>query len=108
MASLPPSRRGGWTRDDFRRFLSLLFSNKQRPYFILNDRIEEYFRDTDFNEDNLIDYDEFLQAWKQTIKCVSVADLLLSRKLSSFAARLSDRLVRLLSSMFRMISFLVH
>ncbi|CAF0835469.1 unnamed protein product [Adineta ricciae] len=64
-----PQKRGFWTREEFRRFLSSLFSNKQRPYFILNDRIEEYFRDTDFNQDDQIDYDEFIQAWKTTIKC---------------------------------------
>ncbi len=65
-------RRGFWTREDFRHFLSGLFSNKQRPYFILSDKIEEYFRDTDFNQDEKIDLDEFLQAWKTIIKCVNI------------------------------------
>jgi len=65
-------RRGFWTREDFRLFLTGLFSNKRRPYFILSDKIEEYFRDTDFNQDEKIDLDEFLQAWKTVIKCVNI------------------------------------
>jgi Ca2+-binding EF-hand superfamily protein len=65
-------RQGFWTREDFRHFLNALFSNKQRPYLILSDKIDEYFHDTDFNQDNKIDYDEFIQAWKTTIKCVNI------------------------------------
>jgi hypothetical protein len=65
-------RQGFWTREDFRHFLNTLFSNKRRPYLILTDKIDEYFHDTDFNQDNKIDYDEFIQAWKTTIKCVNI------------------------------------
>lgn len=43
-------RQGSWTRADFRRFLGALFSNKKRPYCILSDLVEQYFRETDFNE----------------------------------------------------------
>ncbi|CAF0730956.1 unnamed protein product [Adineta steineri] len=60
---------GCWSREDFRRFLNALFSNKKRSYCILNDLVEQYFRETDFNQDEKIDYDEFIQAWKKTIKC---------------------------------------
>jgi hypothetical protein len=70
------SRQGFWTREDFRHFLNLLFSNKGRPYLILNDKIDEYFHETDFNRDNKIDFDEFIQAWKTTIKCVNIFQLL--------------------------------
>jgi hypothetical protein len=45
-------RQGAWTPDDFRCFLSALFSNKQRPYCILGDLVDEYFRETDFNQVN--------------------------------------------------------
>jgi nicotinamidase-related amidase len=62
-------KQGFWTREDFRQFLSGLFSNKRRPYLILSDRIDEYFRETDYNHDGKIDYDEFIQAWRTTIKC---------------------------------------
>jgi len=65
-------RQGAWTREDFRHFLNALFSNKQRPYLILTDKIDEYFRETDFNQDNKIDFNEFIQAWKKTIKCVKI------------------------------------
>lgn len=64
-------RQGAWTREDFHRFLNALFSNKQRPYCILSDLVEQYFRETDFNQDEKIDFDEFLQAWKKTVKCVN-------------------------------------
>ena len=63
-------RQGCWTREDFRHFLNTLFSNRQRPYLVLSDRIDEYFRETDFNHDGKIAYEEFLQAWKETIRCV--------------------------------------
>lgn len=65
-------RQGAWTREDFRHFLNALFSNKQRPYLILRDKIDEYFHDTDFNQDNKIDYDEYIQAWKTTIRYVNI------------------------------------
>ncbi len=65
-------RQGFWTREDFRQFLNALFSNKRRPYLILSDRIDEYFRETDYNHDGKIDYDEFIQAWRTTIKCVNL------------------------------------
>jgi len=65
-------RQGFWTREDLRQFLSALFSNKRRPYLILSDRIDEYFRETDYNHDGKIDYDEFIQAWRTTIKCVNL------------------------------------
>ena len=64
-------RQGAWTREDFHRFLNALFSNKQRPYCILSDLVEQYFRETDFNQDEKIDFDEFLQAWKKPVKCVN-------------------------------------
>ncbi len=64
-------RQGFWTREDFRQFLSGLFANKRRPYLILSDRIDEYYRETDYNHDGKIDYDEFIQAWRITIKCVN-------------------------------------
>lgn len=35
-----------------------------------NESIDEYFHETDFNNDKKIDFDEFLQAWKKTIKYV--------------------------------------
>ncbi len=47
-------REGSWSRADFRRFLNVLFSNKKRPYCILSDVVEQYFRETDFNEVNQI------------------------------------------------------
>lgn len=62
------SKQGSWTRADFRRFLSALFSNRKRSYCILTDLVEQYFRETDFNHDEKIDFDEFLQAWKKTIQ----------------------------------------
>ncbi|CAF0905679.1 unnamed protein product [Adineta ricciae] len=62
-------KQGAWTREDFHRFLNALFSNKQRPYCILSDLVEQYFRETDFNQDEKIDFDEFLQAWKKPVKC---------------------------------------
>jgi hypothetical protein len=65
-------RQGFWTREDFRQFLNALFSNKRRPYLILSDRIDAYFRETDYNHDGKIDYDEFIQAWRTTIKCVNL------------------------------------
>ncbi|UJR29002.1 hypothetical protein I4U23_010220 [Adineta vaga] len=60
---------GLWTRDDFHRFLNALFSNKQRPYCILSDLVEQYFCETDYNQDEKIDFDEFIQAWKKPIEC---------------------------------------
>jgi hypothetical protein len=45
-------RQGSWTREDFRCFLNALFSNKKRPYCILSDLVEQYFRETDFNRVN--------------------------------------------------------
>ncbi|CAF3358607.1 unnamed protein product [Rotaria socialis] len=63
------NKKGAWSREDFRRFLNALFSNKKRPYCILSDLIEQYFCETDFNQDQKIDFDEFLSAWKKTIKC---------------------------------------
>lgn len=63
-------RQGYWTRDEFRQFINKLFSNKQRPYLILSDKIDEYFSDTDFNRDGRITYDEFIQAWKEPIRYV--------------------------------------
>ncbi|CAF2409168.1 unnamed protein product [Rotaria sp. Silwood2] len=62
-------RQGFWTREDFHHFLNALFSNKRRPHLILSEQIDEYFHETDFNQDKKIDFDEFLQAWKKTIKC---------------------------------------
>lgn len=61
-------KQGYWTRDEFRQFINKLFSNKQRPYLILSDKIDEYFSDTDFNRDGRITYDEFIQAWKEPIR----------------------------------------
>lgn len=69
---LSSNRQGAWTREDFRHFINALFSNKQRPYLILRDKIDEYFYDTDFNQDNKIDYNEFIQAWKRSIKLVKL------------------------------------
>ena len=45
-------RQGSWTREDFRQFLSSVFSNKKRPYCILSDLVEQYFQETDFNQVN--------------------------------------------------------
>ena len=63
-------RQGFWTRNDFRHFLNLLFSNKQRPYYMLSDTVDDYFRITDINQDEKIDFNEFVQAWKKIVKCV--------------------------------------
>jgi hypothetical protein len=65
-------RQGFWTHEDFRYFLHTLFSNKKRPYLILSDKIDQYFHETDFNQDDKIDFDEFIQAWKTTIRCVRI------------------------------------
>ncbi|CAF4562960.1 unnamed protein product [Rotaria sp. Silwood1] len=62
-------KQGFWTRGDFRRFLNALFSNKKGPHLILNEQIDEYFHETDFNQDKKIDFDEFLRAWRKPIKC---------------------------------------
>ncbi|CAF1512176.1 unnamed protein product, partial [Didymodactylos carnosus] len=62
------SNQGTWSHDDFRRFLSELFSNKRRPYLLLTELVEQYFQETDFNQDNRIDFNEFQQAWKETLK----------------------------------------
>ncbi|CAF3331990.1 unnamed protein product [Rotaria socialis] len=61
-------KQGFWNREDFRRFLNVLFSNKKRPYLMPNESIDEYFHETDFNRNQKIELDEFLQAWKRTIK----------------------------------------
>lgn len=72
---------GFWTREDFRQFLNKLFSNKQRPYLILSDKIDEYFSDTDFNRDGRITYDEFIQAWKEPIRCVTNLNFVYLKKI---------------------------
>lgn len=101
-------RQGKWTREDFHRFLNLLFSNKKRPYCILSEQVDEFFRQTDFNGDGRIDFNEFIQAWKTMIRCVRQHNIfLLVERRISLLSRPFGRSAPWSSSTFRMTSFLV-